>query len=1034
MAKELPIGAYDTLITEDLAQLIAGLPGDLVLKEALEVDESSEVLARHLYFIIRRALSTIREEGDSPTARINLSNQIVQAVNELVGQASDRSEIIYQDGDHQILTGVRGIQSGSSRNLYSFEQPEVRLSQSALLVNGRNQPSIGNEIRKELTSADDVSFIVSFLKNSGVNLVEAGLRNVIARGGRVRVLTTTYTGATERSAVDRLCRLGAEVRISYDTTRTRLHAKSWIFKRNSGLSTGYVGSSNLSAPAMQDGVEWNLRISAHEQPHLIRALETTFDDAWNDNEFVQYDPDRDGDVLATSLKAAKAWGSSDNSSGVSISFAGLDLEPRPFQQEVLDQLQAEREVHGRNRNLVVMATGTGKTVVAALDFRRLFDAGKVKSLLFVAHRKEILDQSRNVFRTALKQGTFGEMLVDGERPKNWQFVFASVQSLAQINLAELGRDRFDMVIVDEFHHAAADTYVRLLDFFDPKYLVGLTATPERTDGLPVTNWFDGVYAAELRLWEAIDRQVLCPFQYFGIYDNVDLEKTVSWSMGKYSSTDLSNVYTGNDARAALVLAELQRHVSSIDDVKAIGFCVSVDHAKYMTEVFNRAGVPSECVVGETDSDAREKALLNLRSGATKVIFARDIFNEGVDVPDVNTLLMLRPTESATIFLQQLGRGLRRTPNKNCLTVLDFVGNQNKSFRFDQKYGRLLGLGKKRLADSIEDGFPPLPTGCLFELDEVAAKVVLSNLKQSLGFTTKQFRESITTLGDISLAQYVIETGTDLEDLYRGQKSFTTLKNLVIEPDYSVSDVESAVGRALKRSLHIDDLGRIQAFKSILRKEAVDPRYMEMFKAVYFGPTTSDDDFSRQLKEIQETQLEEELQELLEILSGRISHVTIGDQRDSVLQVHGTYSRAEIGAGFGLEQLSTSREGVFFDRDRGIDFAFVTLHKTEKHFSPTTMYADAAIDEWVFQWESQSLTSEESKVGARYINQPIAGTSFHLFVREHKNDPETGVTMPYKYFGPANYLSHQGSKPMRIRWKLEYPLPAELLVPARVLSA
>lgn len=1035
MADKLPIGAYDALITAEIAHLIQRLPEGAVIRESLEVEDSPEVLARHLYFIIRRALAATKESGDTPESRVTLSNRILEAILEISGMTDDSSERIIEDHPEQVLAGVLASEDVDEASVLKFDSPSVRLSQSALLVNGRNQPSIGSEIRRELTSADEVYFIVSFLKNSGVNLIATGIQDVIARGGSVRILTTTYMGATEKSAVDRLHALGAEIRISYDTTRTRLHAKSWIFRRNSGFSTGYVGSSNLSAPAMQDGVEWNLRVSAREQPHIVQALETMFEDAWNDAEFVHYEPSRDSDLLMQSLQAAKSWNSSSRDQGVFVSFAGLDVEPRPFQKEVLDQLQAERDVHGRRHNLVVMATGTGKTVVAALDFRRLLEQGQVKSLLFVAHRKEILAQSRNVFRSVLKSGSFGELLVDGEKPDAWNYVFASIQSLAQTNLEQFGPSRFDMVIVDEFHHAAAESYVRLLDYLRPKYLLGLTATPERTDGLSVSHWFGGTYAAELRLWEAIDKAVLCPFQYFGIYDNVDLAESVSWTNGQYNINELSNVYTGNRVRAALILKELETRVPNLDEMKAIGFCVSVEHAKFMTEVFTQAGIPSECVLGETSSADREQALLNLRSGKTKVIFARDIFNEGVDVPEVNTLLMLRPTESATVFLQQLGRGLRRTPTKNCLIVLDFVGNQSKNFRFDRKYGRLLGLGKKQLSESLQSGFPALPLGCHFELDEVASRVVLENLKQTLRFSSRNFRDNLLTLGDVTLSRYVIETGTDLEDLYRGQRSFTIMKRLVFEPDYEPSNVEKIVGRAMRRVLHVDDIPRLNAYRAILRNEAdIDNRYLKMLGGLLFGPDATSSAILDSLQECRANGLAAELIEVFEILSSRITHVTFQESRNSVLEVHGTYSRVEIGAGFDAPKIGTSREGVFFDSERGIDFAFVTLHKTEKHFSPTTMYADTAIDATTFQWESQSLTSENSAVGQRYIQQPTSGTSFHLFVREHKTDPESGSTMAYKYFGPATYLSHEGSRPMRIRWRLQHQLPAELLMTAKVLTA
>ena len=1030
-------GAYDQLITVELANELRSLPAERVLREALDSELGPEVLARHLYFIIRRMLMTLKENQD-PQIRLQVSNQIIDAISTIRGNLLESDQRV-EATSKPILIGVTADESVIN-GLHEINSPEVPLSQSALLVNGKGQPKIGTELQKEFLTADNVDFIVSFLKDSGLNVVEKGLKSVIGRGGNVRVLTTTYMGASQKSAVDRLVELGAQVKISYDSTKTRLHAKSWIIKRESGATTAYVGSSNLSLAALQDGVEWNLRISNREQPHIISVLETMFEETWNDIEFELYDPIKDGEKFAAALESSASWGRGESGSleQFFINFAGIEVEPRPFQQEVLDQLEAERILFDRHSNLVVMATGTGKTVVAGLDYRRLHDQNQVKTLLFIAHRKEILRQSQSLFRAVMREGDFGELLVDGERPTHWNHVFASVQSLSQKDIHSIDPTQFDMVIIDEFHHAGAETYEALLGHLKPKILLGLTATPERTDEKDILKWFGGHVAAELRLWDAIDRQILSPFQYFGLHDNVDLRSSVPWKRGfGYEISELSNVYTGNDMRVALVLQQIKKHVSDISNMKAIGFCVSIAHANFMAEKFCRAGIQSVAVTSDMTTVEREDSLKDLKIGKIKAIFAVDIFNEGVDIPDVNTLLMLRPTESATIFIQQLGRGLRKTAKKDCLIVLDFVGNQNANFRFDFKYGKLLGLSNVRLKDALESGYPTLPMGCHFELDTVTKEQVLSSLRNVLGATRNS--AVIANFRDIkpdSLIDFVSQSGLSLEQIYKNGRSFTILQKLAFEPDQKLSESETSLSRAFSRCLHIDDEARLSAYSRILNDQTLetDKRYLKMFGYLIFNKQSNETDPADLFRSLRRTAMNNELLDLLDLLKNRRARITLPLNKDIVpLEIHARYSRAEILAAFDCD--ATGAEfGVKWVEDQGADLAFVTLNKNEKHFSPTTMYADTAISTELFQWESQSQTSETSETGKRYQKKNGSGSTFHLFVREHKNDPETGTNMPFMYFGPANYVSHVGSSPMRILWRLDYPIPTDVLSNSKVLAS
>jgi len=532
-------GVYEALVTDELAGSMSRTPAELVQFGALDPADSHLLLTRHLARLISRSLQSVPGSDESKVAaQVELTNRIAAAVGELSAPNTVLTGDRVADAARQLLAVA--LPSPTPALVAFPARPEVPLSTSALLVNGRNQPRIGYEVEREMASADSVDLLCAFITWHGVRVLEQALQDLQQRGVRLRVITTTYLGATEQRAVERLIAAGADVRISYETRTTRLHAKAWLFHRRSGFSTGYVGSSNLSRAALVDGLEWNVRLSSVEQAHLLHTFSETFDSYWHDPAFEPYDAER-----FTTAIAIERGVRTDSPTEIT----SLDVRPFGYQQEILDALDAER-LNDRWQNLVVMATGTGKTVVSALDYRRLRAQGHVETVLFVAHRKEILTQSRSTFRQVLRRGDFGELLVDGAKPQQWQHVFASVQSLAQLDLDALRPDLFDLVVVDEFHHAEAATYRRLLDHLQPKVLVGLTATPERTDGRDVIARFGGRTAVELRLWEALEQNLLAPFQYFGKHDDVPLD-TVRWRRGSgYDTTELTNLYTGSDAGAA----------------------------------------------------------------------------------------------------------------------------------------------------------------------------------------------------------------------------------------------------------------------------------------------------------------------------------------------------------------------------------------------------------------------------------------------------------------------------------------------------
>lgn len=953
---DLDPGVYERLITAGLEDQLRLLAADLVDRDRLDPADADVVLARHLGALARRALRSLPERSkdedrDLIDRQVAMANLIAATIFEAAPDvASDLDLVAAGELLREIL-----VRTGAPGPPARMDRPEVPLSESALLVNGRDQPRIGSEVQRELASADRVDLLCAFVKWHGLRVLGDQLADFVRRrrsAGEaalpLRVITTTYIGATERPALDRLVELGAHVKVSYETRMTRLHAKAWLFHRDTGYSTAYVGSSNLSKSALLDGLEWNVRLSEVEQSHLLDTFRATFDEYWEDPAFESYDPnDAAQRSRLDEALAAEGGGPTD----LPIQLTSLDVRPWGYQREILDTLAAEREIHDRFRNLVVMATGTGKTVVAGLDYRRLHDAGRVDSLLFVAHRDQILRQSQDTFRHVMRNGSFGEQFVGGQRPSEWRHVFASVQSLAGVDLDELDPDKFDMVIVDEFHHASPETktYARLLEYLQPKVLLGLTATPERADGQDILHWFDGRIAVELRLWEALERNLLAPFQYFGVHDGTDLSQ-VRWKRGTgYLPAELTNVYTAHEMRVRIILQTLQDKITDLSRMRAIGFCVSIEHAEYMARKFNEGGIPSAAVTSRTSPADRRSALEALRGRDIKAVFTVDLLNEGVDIPEIDTVLFLRPTQSATVFLQQLGRGLRLADDKPCLTVLDFIGNQSREFRFDLRYRALTGTTRRGLQREIEHGFPTLPAGCHLSLDRVATQVVLDNVRSSLKIDWTGLTDELRRIGDCSLADFLSETGFEIDDIYRRRRGgWAGLRRAAGLDNRSPGSEDRQLEGAIGRILHLDDLERISFLTALLDAPAPPPatstltgrenRLLAMMHFTLWGWAEPLDNLEEDLGLLWANPARrEEILELLDVLRDRIRRVTkpVAPGGDLPLHLHARYSLAELLAAFGVPKPSTSRgAGVKWIPDEKADVFWFNLRKTEKHFSPT----------------------------------------------------------------------------------------------------
>lgn len=1035
-------GLYEQIINKGLETELSST-NKLSATAPIDSAEASRVLAKYIAEVVEKGLDNVADNGGDVNSQVALANRIISTIiNET--KENELDEMTVAERAEQLLAlfdkknSILAIDEKAA-----IIRPETSIAQSSLFTGAIHEPQMFTELKKEIISCNCIDMLVSFIKWSGLRLIMDELAAFTQNGGELRIITTSYMGATDVKAIEELRKLpNTKIKVSYDTRRTRLHAKTYVFYRDTGFTTAYVGSSNLSNAAISSGLEWNVKVTRKDLPETIDKITATFESYWNSNEFEYYSEEQK-ERLARALKAEKYF---DNNSAEIYT---MDIAPYSYQQEILDKLDAERKVRGYNRNLIVAATGTGKTVISALDYKRFCRQNNDKPcrLLFVAHREEILKQSMYTFRAVLKDANFGEMFVGNYKPESIDNLFMSIQTFnSQSFTDKTSPDFYDYIIVDEFHHAAAPTYQKLLSYYNPHILLGLTATPERMDGKSILPYFNNRIAAEIRLPEAIDRKLLCPFQYFGVTDSVDLDN-LKLAAGGYDKGELSRIYTLSgmiaNRRADLVISSLLKYVTDIDDVKGLGFCVTVEHAIFMSDYFNAHSIPSMYLTGHSPDEERKEAKNRLVKGEVRFIFVVDIYNEGVDIPEVNTVLFLRPTESLTVFLQQLGRGLRLSEDKECLTVLDFIGQANKKYNFEDKFAALLSNATRGVTREIRYGFISLPKGCYIQLEKKAARYILDNIRSSYGNSAGLIARIATFEEDtdqqLTLENFLDHYRLDPRSIYK----FSSFSRLCARADVTENfeePIENVMTKALSRFACVDSRRWIAFMLRILtntdypdfaKLTDIEMRMFQMFYITMWGKAIEDwtaDEVSENIHALLNSPTM--LSELIALLRYNYNRIDFIDEPvdlgfDCPLDLHCSYTREQLLVAMDFMKPSIVREGVKWLPDKNIDVFFITLNKSDKDYSPTTMYQDYSINETLFHWQSQSTTNAEGKVGQRYINHRKNGSKVLLFVREFKNDIY-GNTAPYTYLGTANYVSHNGSRPMNITWKLDEPIPAKYL--------
>jgi superfamily II DNA or RNA helicase len=1048
-------GLYEELITQLLQDKLSECEGEcyFIERQPLEAADAALYLSHFLQHILHVIFESFKVQ-DKISKQIELSNALIYWLRDYLDNESLTENII--DAKGQLLKALYSTKNPVATDLKAYVNkitPITGLSQSELFTGSNVGLSLESELKREILSSDEIWWLVSFIKWTGVRIFADELKQFTNSGRKLKIITTSYMGATDQKAVNFLGSLpNTEVRMSYNTSQERLHAKSYMFLRDSGFDTGYIGSSNISRSALTNGLEWNLKVTTQEIPHIITKFKSTFETYWESHEFEKYHPDDEKDQIRLKKSLANARGVQNNDP---VLF--FDLEPHSYQKQILEKLHIERTIHSRHKNLIVAATGTGKTVISAFDFRRFNRENPGAKLLFVAHREEMLKQARKTFQAVLRDASFGELWVGGIKPEHFNQLFVSVQTLkGQIKSLVLTDDFYDMIVIDEVHHISANSYRSILSLFSPDILLGLTATPERQDGKSILEDFCHTIAAELRLSDAINRRYLCPFQYFGIDDVVDLSD-VAWKKGRYIPGELTQIYTQNDNRVNHILQNMDSILEDIHAIKCLAFCVSQDHADYMAQKFLIKNVRSAVLTSRNSKD-RDILREKLIRGELNILFVVDIFNEGVDIPEIDTVLFLRPTESLTVFLQQLGRGLRLTDSKDCLTVLDFVGNAKPEYDFSSKFRGMVGKSHISITEEIENDFPNLPLGCSIVLQKQSKEIILRNIKQALvnqrrllGWISNYSQHSeVLTLPNF-LKQYPSVT---LEDIYKskidGGGGWTRLciKAKKIQ-DTVDKNIEKSLFKGISnRILQCSSYSYLQFLLRLFKSEgkwdtssAIENQWAMMTHYDFWQQPGKDFNF----KTIEESLLflasdsilRTEFIDVISLAIGRIDTEEIDmGLSGTALKLHSRYTRDEILASFGVhtfEKKYSSREGVLFIKEINTELLFVTLNKSDNRFSPTTRYHDYAISENLFHWQSQNSARPDKGKGLSYVSHKTIEKTIILFVREQSND-EYGRAMGFVNLGVVGLQGNYGSQPMNITWKLENPLPSFLWKEAAKLAA
>ena len=613
--------------------------------------------------------------------------------------------------------------------------------------------------------------------------------------------------------------------------------------------------------------------------------------------------------------------------------------------------------------------------------------------------------------------------------------------LSEEFFALLDSDFYDYIVIDEAHHSQADSYRKLFDHFQPQLLVGLTATPERMDGKDLRPDFGNRISADIRLPQALQAGLLTPFQYLCISDDTDLSDDSLWSGQKYNIERLADKLCAK-TRAQLIVDALHKYLADEYTCRALCFCVNKRHADFMAEQLSLYGFNAKSLTSDTPADERKQLAKDLREGTLHYLCVVDIFNEGVDIPEVDTVLFLRPTESLTIFLQQLGRGLRLSAGKTELTVLDFVAQANRKYDYASRFRALTLQPEKNIQKQIKEGFTLLPLGCSIVMEKKARQYILDNITSAI-YNKNRIVKEINSYATIpTLTQFLENNGQDIRILYQGSNCWSSFKRVAGRISYADDAVTKRLEKGVSNLIHHNTSSFLRFVERFIAGEGVhkveyNKTYAIMLYYALFQDKLSKTGYSS-INEALElihspkyTCFKQEIAEIVSYLLSRLDIKTtpIGAEIIPGIELYGCYTREDVFTLVGRQtaevKMQGAASGVFNLPEHNATLLFVTLNKSEKDFSPSTQYNDYLINEEYFHWQSQNTDSHNNNGGRRYTEQSQTKNKIILFVREEKKDG-FGNTSPFHCFGLVDYVSSHDDFPMNVKWKLQKPAMAQYL--------
>jgi len=930
-----------------------------------------------------------------------------------------------------------------------------QISKLSLISNNINS-NMQEELFNSIQNCKSFIFSVAFINYSGLQLLLKAINEANIKGVKGKIITSDYLNFTEPKAIRKLMEFeNIETKIYLQHTNGGFHTKAYIFEFESEYHL-YIGSSNITQSALLKNIEWNVKILSKKDHPFVIDIFNQFNELWNKTNSLDDHFLNEYEKFIESLTEYKQ-------NEEAFIYREETVRPNSMQLRAIQNLNNLR-TRGEDRGLVIAATATGKTYMSAFDVQNY----RPNKLLFLVHREDILLKAVESFKKVLGSKIDIGILSGNSKEFDKKYLFSTINSM-QIHYERYKVDEFDYIILDESHHAVSKSYQEVMNYFKPSFILGMTATPERSDGFELFNYFKNNIALEIRLNEAIENDLVCPFHYFGVtevegvdYENIDLDNSDK-------ITELLSV----SKRVEYVIEKLKFYGHDGKKLKALGFCASLEHAKYMAKEFNIRGIKSIFLSGSDKVNTREQFTKELESDdsdSLQVIFSVDIFNEGIDIPSVNTVMMLRPTSSPIIFIQQLGRGLRKFKNKEYVTVLDFIGNYKKSFLIAIALNGSNYLDKDSLKVSVRNNFKGLPGTSFVQMDEIAKEQILKQLEFENFNSFKylkdeyiEFKKSINYRTPIFLMEYeLLEGSPDPVKFINYSRTYIEfIKRIESSLDFSKYKISQDFLKLLSQLSFELPIKRPHEFLLIdllLHKESISFDYFMSELGTYVGNNDNGTlihsirnllgDFkdSGQLKRYFSL-IEYDKEKLLITRSNNWPKIINSDNevfiKDVVrygltryvrefgfidyktpfFKLYQTYTMMDAAILSNEIKKTSSYRGQGLITHKNDYFIYVELNKSED-IKESINYKDKIIDEFTMQWESQNKTRQDSNIGMNLINNKERKINLHMFVRKFKMID--GLSQPFIYLGLVDTYQYENNAPIRFKFKFQKPIPSKLL--------